>query len=708
MLRGHVINDRYEIKEMVGGGGMANVYLAIDTILNRHVAIKVLRLEYANDEEFIARFRREAHSATSLSNPNIVNIFDVGEEEHIYYIVMEYVDGMTLKQYIQKHGPLDVKDAVDIAKQITAAISHAHDNDIIHRDIKPQNILINNYKQIKVTDFGIAMALSATSLTQTNSVLGTVHYLSPEQARGGMATKKSDIYSIGIVLFEMLTGRLPFSGQSAVSIAIKHLQSETPSLRRWNEAVPQSVENVVLKATAKDPFHRYEDIYDMVDDLETVLHPDRLHEAKFTVPQGEDEEITRAIPIITDDMYKDHEAQENTIIHHTNASQTVPTKVSKQNEQNHANKKAKKAKKESTSSKKSKRAWKIIVGIIAFLTLVLLAFFVYIKVTMPEEVQVPDVTEMSYEEAYSELSDLKLAVEQEKVHSEEIEEGLVVRTSPDGGNTVREGATVSIYTSLGKEKVEFADYTGEEFSQTKETLEEEGYSVISYEQYSNEPVGQIIGQVQPSPGDEVLPEDTKVIFDVSKGPELITIKKLEGKTLEEAQQYGEEESGISVKDPNYEHSDSVPEGEIIRQAPDPYEEVQPGSEVEVWVSKGPKEKPPVTNSISYTVEIPEESSPPKKKEEDEQQKEDKPKENNEPTDKETEKGQKQKEYVVRIYIEDMNRDIEEISIEERITKTTQYEFDLTIADGQKGQYKIMLDDKVVKEETVPYEEGESE
>src|SRR5690625_864023 len=236
---------------------MANVYLAEDIILERDVAIKALRLEYANDEEFIARFDREAQAATSLSHPNIVNIYDVGEEDHILYMVMEYVDGMTLKEYIQQNGPLDVSKAIAIMKQITSAITHAHENNIVHRDIKPQNILMDTYGNVKVTDFGIAVALSATALTETNSIFGSVHYLSPEQARGGKATKKSDIYSLGIVLYELLTGELPFSGQTPVSIALKHLQTDPPSIRQFDEDIYQSVENIILKATAKNPFHRF-------------------------------------------------------------------------------------------------------------------------------------------------------------------------------------------------------------------------------------------------------------------------------------------------------------------------------------------------------------------------------------------------------------------------------------------------------------------
>ncbi|MDX1771800.1 MAG: Stk1 family PASTA domain-containing Ser/Thr kinase, partial [Planococcaceae bacterium] len=305
MLIGKRISGRYKIIEMIGGGGMSNVYLAHDMILDRDVAIKVLRYDFSNEEDLHRRFQREALSATSLTHPNIVNIFDVGEDGDIHYLVMEYVEGKTLKQYIVDSAPLPPVEAVEIMKQLTSAIANAHHNQIIHRDIKPQNILMDDQLHVKITDFGIAMALSATSFTQTNSVLGTVHYLSPEQARGGTATKKSDIYALGIVLFELLTGKLPFSGESAVSIALKHLQTETPSVRDLRPEIPQSLENVVMKATAKDPMHRYRSVEEMQRDLETVLIPERSDEQAFFIPF--DDDATKAMPVIKNTQYSNIE-----------------------------------------------------------------------------------------------------------------------------------------------------------------------------------------------------------------------------------------------------------------------------------------------------------------------------------------------------------------------------------------------------------------
>ena len=251
IVKGQKINDRYEIIRVIGEGGMANVYLANDTILNRKVAVKVLRGDLANDEKFVRRFQREALSASSLNHPNIVEMYDVGEDDGNFYIVMEYVDGKNLKQLIKRRTKLSLTEVVDIMKQLTDGISHAHDSFIIHRDIKPQNMLILDNGLVKITDFGIAVALNSTQLTQTNSVMGSVHYLPPEQAAGKGATFKSDIYSLGIMMYELITGKLPFRGENAVEIALKQMKEPIPSIREDNNEIPQAVENIVLKACAK-------------------------------------------------------------------------------------------------------------------------------------------------------------------------------------------------------------------------------------------------------------------------------------------------------------------------------------------------------------------------------------------------------------------------------------------------------------------------
>ena len=293
LSKGQKINDRYEIVKLIGEGGMANVYLAIDTILNRKVAIKVLRGDLAGDEKFIRRFQREAMSASNLSHPNIVEVYDVGEEDGNHYIVMEYIEGKTLKQLIQKRGALTVPEVIDIMTQLTDGIAHAHDAYIIHRDIKPQNILILDNGLVKITDFGIAVAINATQLTQTNSVMGSVHYLPPEQASGKGATIKSDIYSLGIVMYELLTGSVPFKGDNAVEIALKHMKEKIPSLRKQNPLIPQSIENIVLKATAKNPKNRYDNVREMHDDIVHALDPEKENEERYIYkyPESETEEL---------------------------------------------------------------------------------------------------------------------------------------------------------------------------------------------------------------------------------------------------------------------------------------------------------------------------------------------------------------------------------------------------------------------------------
>ena len=281
IMKGQKINDRYQIIKSIGEGGMANVYLAYDTILDRDVAVKILRGDLSNDEKFVRRFQREALNASSLSHPNIVEVYDVGEDNGQYFIVMEYIEGKNLKDLIKKRGKLTTTEVVDIMSQIADGLSVAHDSYIIHRDIKPQNIMILENGMVKITDFGIAMAMNATQLTQTNSVMGSVHYLPPEQASGKGATLKSDIYSMGILMYELLTGSLPYKGDNAVEIALKHLKEPLPSIREQLPDLPQSVENIIMKSAAKNPKNRYNDAREMYEDLKTCLDESRLNEEKY-------------------------------------------------------------------------------------------------------------------------------------------------------------------------------------------------------------------------------------------------------------------------------------------------------------------------------------------------------------------------------------------------------------------------------------------
>ena len=659
MIIGKRISDRYKILEMIGGGGMANVYLAHDMILDRDVAVKMLRLDFANDDEFIRRFHREAQSATSLAHPNIVSIYDVGEEDSIYYIVMEYVFGQTLKQYIQQHSPLQVDRVQDIMKQLTSAISHAHQNHIIHRDIKPQNILIDPNGNVKITDFGIAMAMSATSITQTNSVLGSVHYLSPEQARGGMANRKSDIYSLGIVMFELLTGRLPFSGESAVSIALKHLQSETPSVRRWNPNIPQSIENIVLKATAKDPFHRYNSVEEMEDDIKTALNPERLNESKFMIPI--DDEATKAIPVITNERP------------HQNLDETL--KFSNDKTTGNGKDQPKQTAKEQDKKKKRKK-WPLIL-ISTFIILVILGIFavtVLPGLISSKDITIPDVSGMNTDDAISKLRLAGLqAGEQIEITDEKIAEGKVIKTDPEVDSTVKENAKITLYISSGKEKYELSDYTGRQYNDVVQLLEGKNFKdIIKHDVFDDSDPGTIIGQTPPS-GANIVPEDTVLEFQVSKGPETFPLKDLTQYNLKAAQDYAES-MGLSIDTSQEKYDDTIPAGMVISQSPDPGTEITKGDQVKVVISKGKEDKPPKT--IVKEIMIPYEP---------------------------TEPGQPQQ---VQIFIEDMNHNGQEPIDSFPITDTIKRRIELTIQAGKKAEYKVIRDNKVIIDEPINYDNAE--
>ena len=441
MLIGKRINERYKILELIGGGGMSHVYLAKDMILNREVAIKVLRYDFSNEEELHRRFQREALAATSLAHPNIVSIYDVGNDGDYHFIVMEYIKGKTLKQYIQEFSPIAPAKAIRIMKQLISAIEHAHDYQIVHRDIKPQNILVDQSGNVKITDFGIATTLSATSYTKTNSVMGTVHYLSPEQARGGVASHKSDIYALGIVLYELLTGELPFSGESAVSIALKHLQSETPSVRAYNSSIPQSLENVVLKATAKDPRHRYSNVSEMGVDIETALLESRLNEPKYTVPL--DDDATKVIPIIKE------------------PAKAVEPKVEAPKVETPA---------PPTNKKNKKKPLKLfIIGGIALIAV--LAFVIYLLLK-PSKIEVPSVVDLTVEEATEVLEEKGFVVgEITERYDEKIEIGHVIESSPKEGLLRIKGAEIDLVVSLGVESSTMVNYVGSQIEQVESMLE---------------------------------------------------------------------------------------------------------------------------------------------------------------------------------------------------------------------------------------------
>ena len=463
VTKGQKINDRYEIIKSIGEGGMANVYLAYDTILDRNGAIKVLRGDLANDEKFVRRFQREALSASSLSHPNIVAMYDVGEDDGLYYIVMEYVEGKTLKQLLKKRGSLTLSEAIDIMLQLTDGMAHAHDSYIVHRDLKPQNIMIQDDGQIKITDFGIAMALNSTQLTQTNSVMGSVHYLPPEQAAGKGTTIKSDIYSMGIIFYELLTGELTFKGDSAVEIALKQMKEPLPDVHKLNNDIPQSIENIILKSTAKNPKNRYDDAKSMHNDLLTALNDDRINEEPYVYPYPENEvdETTKIMEPISD------------------SNEGIATPITDE------------------KTKKSNKliiALSIIAGVIVIALLAV--FFIIPAVTAEKDVKVPDVSGMTVSKAEDTLEDAGLTVNSkiEEVSSEDVKKNRIIRTDPRSGSTVKEGTRVTLYKSTGVKTYELENYVNMDVNEVRETLEDMGLEVKIQEIEPDSTTCSVIGQ----------------------------------------------------------------------------------------------------------------------------------------------------------------------------------------------------------------------
>ena len=452
LTKGQKINDRYEIIKTIGEGGMANVYLANDTILDRKVAIKVLRGDLSNDEKFIRRFQREALSVSNLSHPNIVEVYDVGEEDGQYYIVMEYIEGKTLKQLLKKRETLTLPEVIDIMLQLTDGLAHAHESYIIHRDIKPQNIMILDNGLVKITDFGIAMALNATQLTQTNSVMGSVHYLPPEQANGKSATVKSDIYSLGILMYELITGSVPFKGDNAVEIALKHMKEKIPSIRKQNPTIPQSVENIVIKATAKNPRNRYDSVKEMHDDLEVCMEKENAKKVTFEYPEND---IDDSEPI---------------------TKKKEKNKIEKPNVEYTEKKEESIGEDILETPKKRNTVILLLTGIVLFL-LIIAGIFWLSSTKEVKDVIVPNVVGKETEKAIKELEKLGFKYTIESKESETVAEGLVIRTNPKAGSTRKKGDTITIIESLGGEYHYLEDYTGKDYTEIKAKLELIGVNV---------------------------------------------------------------------------------------------------------------------------------------------------------------------------------------------------------------------------------------
>lgn len=562
ITRGQKINDRYQIIRTIGEGGMANVYLAHDTILDRDVAVKVLRGDLAGDEKFVRRFQREAIAASSLSHPSIVEMYDVGEDDGNYFIVMEYVEGQTLKNLIKKRGALTLSEVIDIMLQLTSGLACAHESYIIHRDIKPQNILILDDGRVKITDFGIAMALNSNELTQTNSVMGSVHYLPPEQANGNGATIKSDIYSTGILMFELLTGKIPFKGENAVEIAIKQMKDPIPSVCEINSEIPQSIENIVLKATAKNPKNRYDSVMDMHNDLKTALDNMRKDEPKVVF------------------QYPEYDMMEDT-------AKITKTKQSEQNGKEQI---------EDEQEKKVNKALLItgiLVAVIAIIGAIVL--FILPSGSKIKELEIPDVSGMTVTKAEKKLEKAGFSVKDDVIekNSDTIEEGLIIETQPKIGRTAKKGATITLIVSKGQNGFTVENYVGQNYYTVKATLEANGVTVELEEEEHTEADG-----IDPN---IVLAQSVKADEMIKTGETIkLTIPKIvvlypdftTGYTIEEIRAFCKE-NGIALEESSIETT-SYKEGAIITQTKTAGEVIKEGDSLKVTIASAP-----VTHIVTF-------------------------------------------------------------------------------------------------------------
>lgn len=530
-----MIAERYQIIKSLGEGGMADVYLAVDTILNREVAIKMLRGELSNDPVTLLRFQREANAASKLNHPNVVQVFDVGEYEGRHYIVMEHVRGRTLKQLIQLRGALHKEEAVNIMKQVVSAVQHAHEHHIIHRDIKPQNIMIKDDGTVKITDFGIALAHDAVQLTQSDSVLGSAHYLAPETTRGEPATNQIDIYALGIVFYELLSGDVPFHGDNPVQIAMKHLSEEIPSIREFNPSLPQAVENIIIKATVKNRAQRYKTAQEMYDDLCCCLLDEYAD-----VPKTTFEEAT-------------NEGAKTMVLSHVSEAPS-----------------------ESEKEVGEPNRFMSVVGVLLIaITILATAAIIYFSGMFnslfgPEMVMINDVTNMSVEQAQTELinAGFDVVISQQYENSETIPENNVIRTNPSVNTEVSKGSTVTLTISKGA-LYTIEDYTGKDFKEIEAMLTEKGIKVTSIQVQKNPSeveTGKIISQDLLKAGDRVdtSSRNNVIRIEYAVEPEFTMINVV-GLSIDEAMALLIEKGATPI--PNQQSTDGLSDEELMNIVP---------------------------------------------------------------------------------------------------------------------------------------------
>lgn len=639
LVPGSYVINRYEIIAKIGSGGMADVYKAKDHVLNRLVAIKVLKQEYSTDATFVKKFRVEAQSAAGLSHPNIVSVYDVGEDDGVYFIVMELVQGITLKNYIDMKGKLDIREALNISVQIASGLSAAHENRIIHRDIKPQNIIMSRDGKVKVTDFGIAKVADSTTVTTTAA--GTVHYISPEQARGGYSDERSDIYSLGITMYEMVTGRVPFEGETNVAVALMHIQSEMVPPRKLEPSIPVSFEKIILKCTQKKPERRYASAKELIADLRKVLtHPDGEYVViPGAVPEGrtivmKDNDIDslktaslhRSLSDVTEEtlngMTEEDEEQPVQKLVQKSDSRKRPAKKSDPEEDDDFDNDEEDDEEVNPALNKVM----MVLGIGGFIILAVIIFFIIGHAagffggshnkkesdtqsvstesvsetastsTNAEVVIVPDLSKRTETEAKAALNKLRLGVGVQKGSSDDVPEGQVYDQSPAAGVKVDVHTQVTIYISTGKETFKLDDVTGMDYDQAQSQLENDGLKVSLEFEYSDSVDKNEVIRTSPEAGSQVAEGDTVTIV-ASKGKETkyVTVPYVIGYDLDTAISMIKN-AGLTYDGKSSDYSDSVSEGEVMNQSIGSGQSVEEGTSITLTVSLGSKVS-------SYTASI---------------------------------------------------------------------------------------------------------
>lgn len=562
---------RYELLELIGGGGMADVYKAHDVLLDRAVAVKILHQQYANDEEFVTKFRREATGAAKLAHPNIVNIYDVGEDAGSQYIVMEYVQGPTLKEVIQANGCLEPQQVVRFAKEIASALESAHRNNLVHCDIKPHNILVMEDGHLKVTDFGIARAVSASTMTYSGSVMGSVHYFSPEQAKGTVITTKSDVYSLGVVMYEMLTGQLPYNGETSISIALKHLQEEAVPIRQLNPSIPPVLEAIVQKSMSKDPLMRPSstELYADLDQAKKML-ADR--QPGMEAANNQDPFATQVIPRITTEMLSENQ---NKAIQQTDYPQRQNSYLEKAYEEYE----------DEVEEKPVYKTKKFMLGMVAIL---LIGFFVgsfmsFGKFWSSAELDVPNVVGKPAAVAQQMLEDDNLRVKLVEANDDSVPAGQVISQYPEAGAHVKEQRLITLTISKGGEEVSMPDLRGMSKSNAEDKLTKMGLRVSVYEEESEEAAGTVIKQ-DPRAGSKLIKGQT-VDITVSKGKKKeVTVQNYTGLQVENAKS-NLEANGLKLGGVS-EVPSTQARGVVISQSPAAGATLQEGGTVSLTVSSG--------------------------------------------------------------------------------------------------------------------------